>query len=210
MINFSWGGCPVDPSSSPSNDGGPNGAEAFMNCGMDSGSWNPPNVQLSDIVYMDLRQAISDPNSPFGACAALIDAFESAAQQTGLPSILLASLAMQESSCNPGATGGAGEIGLMQITPDKCQGDCYDAATNLGIGARYFKTVLDSHNGNLFQTTGEYNGWYPGMNPGDVLGNPCPQQQNLDYLHHMYNHWMQNRDPNGAGTERNKEACGGY
>lgn len=29
---------------------------------------------------------------------------------------------MQESSCNPGTVGGAGEQGLMQITKDKCGG----------------------------------------------------------------------------------------
>jgi len=29
---------------------------------------------------------------------------------------------MQESSCNSQAVGGAGEQGLMQITPDKCKG----------------------------------------------------------------------------------------
>jgi Transglycosylase SLT domain len=35
---------------------------------------------------------------------------------------MLASIAMEESSCNPHATGGGGEQGLMQITPDKCKG----------------------------------------------------------------------------------------
>ena len=35
---------------------------------------------------------------------------------------MLASFAMQESSCNPSAVGGAGEQGLMQITKDKCKG----------------------------------------------------------------------------------------
>jgi hypothetical protein len=29
---------------------------------------------------------------------------------------------MQESFCNPNAVGGAGEQGLMQITPEKCKG----------------------------------------------------------------------------------------
>jgi Transglycosylase SLT domain len=39
-----------------------------------------------------------------------------------VPPIILASFAMQESTCNPSAVGGAGEQGLMQITPDKCKG----------------------------------------------------------------------------------------
>jgi hypothetical protein len=41
---------------------------------------------------------------------------------TVVPPIILASFAMQESSCNPSAVGGAGEQGLMQITRDKCKG----------------------------------------------------------------------------------------
>ena len=39
-----------------------------------------------------------------------------------VPSIILASFAMQESSCNPETVGGGGEQGLMQITKDKCGG----------------------------------------------------------------------------------------
>ncbi len=46
----------------------------------------------------------------------------------GFPPILLASFAMQESSCNHDAVGGGGEQGLMQISKDKCgdapNGDC--------------------------------------------------------------------------------------
>jgi len=211
MINFQSSDCPVNAVGSSTNEGGPNGAESFMNCGLNQGGWRPQPVKLSDLVYVkDLRSAMNQPGSPFGACANLADAFEQVGSETGVPAILLASLAMQESSCNPYVTGGAGEIGLMQITPDKCRGDCYDPWNNLRIGAQYFKTVLDSHGGNVFQAAGEYNGWFPGMNPGDVLGRPCAQQQNFDYLHHMFNYWMQNKDPAGAGTERNKQACGGY
>jgi membrane-bound lytic murein transglycosylase MltF len=35
--------------------------------------------------------------------------------------IMLASFAMQESTCNAGATGGNGEAGLMQISPPNCE-----------------------------------------------------------------------------------------
>ena len=34
---------------------------------------------------------------------------------------MLASFAMQESTCNAGATGGNGEAGLMQIAPPNCE-----------------------------------------------------------------------------------------
>jgi hypothetical protein len=39
-----------------------------------------------------------------------------------VPPILLASFAMQESTCNPSATGGNGEAGLMQIAQPNCGG----------------------------------------------------------------------------------------
>ena len=39
-----------------------------------------------------------------------------------VPPIFLSAFAMQESSCNPATIGGAGELGLMQITKDKCGG----------------------------------------------------------------------------------------
>jgi len=67
-----------------------------------------------------------------------------------VPPILLASIAMQESTCNPGTVGGAGEQGLMQITPDKCGGapggDCQDPVS-ISV---YPETAL---NGNLFRTS---------------------------------------------------------
>jgi membrane-bound lytic murein transglycosylase MltF len=34
---------------------------------------------------------------------------------------MIASFAMQESTCNPGATGGGGEAGMMQIAPPNCE-----------------------------------------------------------------------------------------
>lgn len=47
-----------------------------------------------------------------------------------VPPIMIASFALQESSCNPNTVGGAGEQGLMQLTKDKCGdapgGNCKD------------------------------------------------------------------------------------
>lgn len=54
-----------------------------------------------------------------------------------VPAILLASFAMQESSCIPSTVGGAGEQGLMQLTSDKCvgapNGDCMDVVIQVVI-----------------------------------------------------------------------------
>lgn len=44
-----------------------------------------------------------------------------------MPSILVASFAMQESGCKPDEQGGGGEQGIMQISQDKVLFLIYDA-----------------------------------------------------------------------------------
>jgi soluble lytic murein transglycosylase-like protein len=150
------------------------------------------------------------PGNPFGPCQDLVGSFNSWGGQTGIPAILLASIAMQESTCNPGATGPNGEIGLMQITPDKCQGNCWDAYTNIGIGAQYLKSRIDANGGNLAQAMGEYNGWFPGMTEYDANNKgSCGARNNLDYLQHVFNGYCQGVDPNvlQMGTFNNIRNC---
>ncbi len=103
----------------------------------------------------DLSEAIKKPDSPFKPCEPFLPIFQKCAQTFGVPSILIASFALQEvcsigcpagvlfaqvpgqSTCNPSTTGGAGEVGLMQLTPDKCHdapnGDCYDPVKSLPV-----------------------------------------------------------------------------
>jgi hypothetical protein len=105
-----------------------------------------------------------------------------------VPAILLASIALQESTCNPNTVGKNGEQGLMQVTPEKCNGapggNCRDVVRtvpllflcqsclniiryfqyfNIGVGADYFRTVLDANGGNALLALGNYNGWKKGM-----------------------------------------------
>jgi soluble lytic murein transglycosylase-like protein len=72
-----------------------------------------------------------------------------------VPPILLASFAMQESSCNPNAVGGGGEQGMMQISQDKCGGapggNCLDAAYNVQQGALFLRNRLDANGGNIIK-----------------------------------------------------------
>jgi len=93
-----------------------------MNCGFEDAGWHPPYVQVKDLITVPLGAALQNPESPFKACAAFIGLFEKYGGMYGIPSIMLASFAMQESSCRPWTVGGAGEQGLMQITVDKCGG----------------------------------------------------------------------------------------
>jgi len=102
---------------------GPNGHIDWLNCGFETaGGWQPPFVRVKDLVTHSLSSALQSPSSPFKACSRFIWIFEKYGNQYGIPPIILASFAMQESSCNPETVGGAGEQGLMQITREKCGG----------------------------------------------------------------------------------------
>ena len=112
---------------------GPNGSEGWFNCGIEGGGWTPPPFTVDEVVTKDLAAAVAEKNSPFTNCAPYIDDFYAAQGKYGsksiqakstccnpnnfvVPAIFFASIAMQESSCNPNEVGGAGEQGLMQIT----------------------------------------------------------------------------------------------
>lgn len=94
-----------------------------------------------------------------------------------VPPIILASIAMQESSCNPNTVGGGGEQvccvtlhplityaraslfqGLMQLNKEKCLaapgGNCQDVDYNISTGAAFFAQSLKDHGGDLLCTIG--------------------------------------------------------
>jgi len=178
---------------------GPNGSLDWLNCGVtESGGWNPPFITVKDITVNDLATAAAQPGSPFQACSAFTWAFEQYGKQYGIPPILIASFALQESSCNPNTVGGAGEQGLMQLTSDKCTeapgGNCKDVGYNVQTGAKYISGLLASNNDNLLLSIGNYNGWDLGMTiaSATAAGNtPCCRcQNNLDYLFQVLNGWI--------------------
>ncbi|KAJ7188038.1 glycoside hydrolase family 23 protein [Mycena filopes] len=202
-----------------SSSAGPNGAEEWLNCGISSSSgWDPPLMTADDIIYKDLPQALQSSSSPFKACGPYVKFFEKYAAQHGIPAIMLASFAMQESSCNKDTIGGNGEQGLMQITKDKCggapNGNCRDPDFNIKTAAAYFAKTLNDNGGNLLLTIGQYNGWGRGLTVAkatSVRYSACLAQQNLDYLHQFLNGWMQNVDAYaaGLGTHHNLDVCAG-
>jgi hypothetical protein len=116
-------------------ESGPNGNIDWMNCGIHAGGWNPPNLNLGNVRYKSLGEALAMPNSPYQACREYIHLFERYGAETGIPPIMIAAFALQESSCRPYITGGGGEQGLMQITRDKCGGapggDCKNPVSRI-------------------------------------------------------------------------------
>ncbi|KAF8720147.1 hypothetical protein AX14_011269 [Amanita brunnescens Koide BX004] len=181
---------------------GPNGNIYWLNCGItdeddteDSKGWNPPNVTIGELVYLDLQDVITQPNNIYQLCASYVPLFEKYGKMYGIPPILMAAFAMQESSCNPDAVGEGGEQGLMQISKDKCggapDGNCRDPDFNIHTATKFFYDLLASNNGNALLSFGSYNGWFMGMTLADATAaatsSCCHCQNNLAYIHGIVN-----------------------
>lgn len=172
-------------------------------------------------------------NPVWQACKPFFGIFEKAERETGVPAILFASFALQESSCRPDTRGGGGEWGLMQITTDKCEGrgqGCLDPDFNIMTAARYFKRELDNNGHALLPALGAYNGWFVGMSYNQATeaayGSCCRCQRNLDYTVSLYlpsvelaltsllvqtqilNGWLQGKNGYELGSIKNLAVCG--
>lgn len=216
VINVDPGKCsPIGATTNITNTSGPNGDIDWINCGITGGGWTPARVEIEQLITVSLASA---RNTAFSPCTdSIIATFEKYGAINNIPSILLASFAMQESGCNPSAVGGAGEQGLMQITKDKCgnapSGNCQDIDYNIKTGAEYFANILAANNGDVFTTIGQYNGWRLGMTYSDATSaantSCCKCQNNLDYLHQFCNGWLQgvNGYQAGLGKYFNLDVC---
>jgi len=196
---------------------GPNGDIDFFNCGIQGSGWNPPHVRVDQLIAPDFDAALADDSTPFKQCRPYLSLFKKYANEHGFSPMILASFAMQESSCNPDTVGGGGEQGLMQITQDKCggapDGNCKDPDFNIKTAAKYFADSLAGNDGNVIITVGEYNGWKRGMTYADATAarhtSCCRCQNNLDYLVQFFNGWMQNKNAYqlNIGTFFNLNVC---
>lgn len=211
LLGLTFGGACSNPHASSKY---PNGDINFLNCGLSkndpNGKWNPPDVKMSQLKFISSSEAAK--SGVFGSCSKYKSAFDSAASQTGVPAVLLMAFAMQESSCNPTVKGGNGEIGMMQLTPDKCSNaNCWDASTNIKMGAKYFKSQLDSFGGNALQAIGAYNGWQKGLTYSRATNQQygCHSQNNLDYLFQLLNGWTQGKEGYKMKVYNNLGSCSG-
>ncbi|KAJ7217828.1 lysozyme-like protein [Mycena pura] len=197
---------------------GPNGDIDWLNCGLTGEGWSPPRIDIQEVKAIDLNDALKSSSSPFHACSKFVPFFYKYGGENGIPPIMLASFAMQESTCNPETVGGGGEQGLMQLTKDKCGGapnnNCKDPEFNIKKGAAFFAKTLSDNNGDLLLSIGEYNGWYKGLTRAKATAarytSCCRCQNNMDYLHQHLNGWMQNTNPYtmGLGKYFNLDVCG--
>jgi hypothetical protein len=131
----------------------PNGDIKFLNCGLDSGSgWQPPNVKMDDLSMVEPE--IACKGEVFKPCERYLSHFKRVAAQHNIHATILMAFAMQESHCDAGLTGPNGEIGMMQIIPANCRGDCWDVESNIRLGAKEFSNTLNNSGGNVLLAIG--------------------------------------------------------
>ncbi|WVQ98292.1 hypothetical protein IAU59_005415 [Kwoniella sp. CBS 9459] len=202
----SWDNCGYSNADANS----PNGAEGWLNCGLDGAGWNPPMVTVDQLIASDLHA-----DGIFAPCGPYIDKFNQYAGQYGLKGIMLASFAMQESTCNPSATGGNGEAGLMQLASMNCGGapggNCYDVDFNIQRAAELFSNLINSNGGNVLLAIGSYNGWSKGLTIAQATAaaneGRCRAQNNLDYIYQYCNGWMLGKSGYELGSYFNLKHC---
>ncbi|BEI82533.1 hypothetical protein CcaverHIS002_0304010 [Cutaneotrichosporon cavernicola] len=202
-IDGTCGPCPSTPNE-------PNGAQWWLDCGLDDGGWAPPHITLDQVVYTDLTG-----EGIFAPCTQFFDQFYRYGGEFGIPPIMLAAIALQESTCRPWLVGGIGEQGLMQLLGVNCDGapggNCQDVDFNIRRGAEYLRGRIDAHGGSLLAGLGAYNGWRVGITAGEVYqmknDGRCWAQPNLDYMHQMLNGWLQGKAGYELGKWFNRNDC---
>jgi len=185
---------------------GPNGAESWFNRGMDGDGWNPPFLSFDKLIHVDRDTFYSDVGS---ACEEFDQYFSDSGAQYNIDPVILAIIAMQESSCNPYA--GGPTPGLMQVACENYpDGQCTDSlADNVDAGTHYLRLMLDQSDNNAIVAFAQYNGWFQAgteLNGGKGLTDdyPCSdegqsngQPQNLDYVQEILNGWLTGLNPYG-------------
>ncbi|CAL5866672.1 uncharacterized protein PFLUO_LOCUS882 [Penicillium psychrofluorescens] len=199
---------------------GPNGSEDWLNTGIKGDGWNPPFMTLEDIYHISLQDFY---NGTGARCVRYNKFFQSAGLKYNVDPVILAVIAMQESSCN--AHAGGPTPGLMQVScanypHHKCTNSTQD---NVDAGTKYLRSQIDAAGGNAIQAFGSYNGWFTagsGLNGNKGLTQdyPCSSEgqangepQNLDYLHQVLNGWLMGLDVYGSdnwiGTYKCDQSC---
>ncbi|KFZ14424.1 hypothetical protein V501_03242 [Pseudogymnoascus sp. VKM F-4519 (FW-2642)] len=176
--------------------GGPNGSEDWLNTGLTGNGWVPPYLNLNDVIHISRPDFYSGVGS---RCQQYDSYFQKAGDGHGIDPVILAIIAMQESSCN--ADAGGPTPGLMQVScANYPNGVCTDSIQdNVDAGANYLRGQLDAAGGNAVSAFGKYNGWFTaglGLNGnrGLTTDYPCSPEgkangmpQNLDYLQQVLN-----------------------
>ncbi|WP_144395017.1 transglycosylase SLT domain-containing protein [Pleionea sediminis] len=142
---------------------------------------------------VDMRFPIAFPNL-----------MEKASKEANLDLSLSLAVARKESAFMPDARSSVGAVGLMQLMPYTAKyiakksnlpapksSRLRDPNTNLQLGTRYLKYLLDYHNGNRVLATASYNAgrhkvakWLPDANelPADIWIEVVPYKETRSYI----------------------------
>ena len=195
-------------------------SEDWLNTGLTGDGWTPPFLDLNDVIHISRDDFYNGVGS---SCRQYNSYFQQAGDDHGIDPVILAIIAMQESSCN--ANAGGLTPGLMQVSCDNYPNrQCTDSISdNVNAGANYLRGQLDDANGNAVSALGKYNGWFTagsGLNGnrGLTVDYPCSAEgksngepQNLDYLQQVLNGWLLGLDVYGSdnwiGTYNCDQSC---
>lgn len=195
-------------------------SEDWFNTGVDGSGWNPPYLNFTTLYHIDRPTFYAGVG---GACQQYDQYFQIGGDSHGIDPVILAFIAMQESSCQ--ADAGGPTPGLLQVSCDNYpNGVCTDSIQdNVNAGANYLQQQLIASGNNAIAAIGSYNGWFvagEGLNGNNGLteGYPCSDEgrsngepQNLDYLQETLNGWFTGQDvygdQNWIGTYNCQGSC---
>ncbi|MBT4964335.1 MAG: transglycosylase SLT domain-containing protein [Francisellaceae bacterium] len=130
----------------------------------------------------------------------------SQAQYSHIDPAWIFAVARQESAFISKASSSAGALGLMQIIPStakmvakehqvtyKNKKDLFDANTNISLGSKYLRMLLDDYNQNQILATASYNAgpsrvrkWLPKQNmPADIWIEIIPYSETRNYVQNV-------------------------
>jgi hypothetical protein len=140
--DYIGGGYPIPPVEGPATGGN-----------VSTGPWNQPGVVTQ------------------GDTNAYDKEIEAAAKKYGLDMSLIKAVIQQESKFDPLACSPTGCKGLMQLSPDKGTDDQFrDAATNIDLGAKFLKEMIDLAGGDIRKGLAMYNAGPNADLDGSVAG----------------------------------------
>jgi soluble lytic murein transglycosylase-like protein len=110
---------------------------------------------------------------------------DTAADNYGLPRVLVRSVMAAESGFQPDAVSAKGAIGLMQLMPQTAQdlgADPHDPAQNVDAGVRYLRDLLTRYDGGLWRALAAYNA---GAGAVDKYGSVPPYRETIEYVNRI-------------------------
>ncbi len=129
-------------------------------------------AQSSDDISIPLPPAIEGlfglPKTYTKGRSAYLEILTRHAEQTGLPPAIADAVIRVESSFNPHAVGGVGEVGLMQVRPETAAmlgfaggvTDLFEPETNILYGVRYLARAWQLAQGDVCRALMKYRaGW---------------------------------------------------